>query len=297
MAGTGARDIKRKIKSVNSTRQITKAMELVSTAKLKVNRRKFESTRPFFEKTFNTVHEIFDREKSLKHPLLSAREVKKTLIIVITADRGLCGGYNVNVLRETEHLLSKLNAVTLVTVGKKAKDYFTRRNHDISLSLEGISEKPTKEDSKQIADKLVEMYMEEEIDEVYLVSTKMVSTISQVPNHVKILPMSLEKSSVDEEDGEKPEDIKPEDIEITTYSPSPEAVLNMIIPMYINSAILGALIESSCAEQAARRNAMESASDNAKEMIDSLSLTYNQARQAAITQEITEIVGGASALE
>ncbi len=298
MAGTGARDIKRKIKSVNSTRQITKAMELVSTAKLKVNRRKFDETKPFFEKTFETVHEIFENEKSLKHPLLSARDVKKTLIIVITADRGLCGGYNVNVLRETEHLVSKLGDCQLITIGKKAKDYFTRRNYDIVQSFEGISEKPTKEDSKQISDKLIEMFKAEEVDEVYMVSTKMISTISQVPEHVKILPMSLEKpSAIDEEDGLEAEQINPEDIEITTYAPSPEAVLNMVIPMYINSAILGALIESSCAEQAARRNAMESASDNAKEMIDSLSLSYNQARQAAITQEITEIVGGASALE
>ncbi len=298
MAGTGARDIKRKIKSVNSTRQITKAMELVSTAKLKVNRRRFEETQPFFNKTFETVHDIFENEKSLKHPLLSTREVKNSLVIVLTADRGLCGGYNVNILRETENILAKLGNVKLITVGKKAKDYFTRRNYDIVKSLEGISEKPSKEDSKMISDKLIEMFMAEEIDEVYMVSTSMVSTISQVPKHVKLLPMSLEKpGELEVEESLEEEKIAPEDIEITTYSPSPEAVLDMVIPMYVNSAILGALIESSCAEQAARRNAMESASDNAKEMIDSLSLTYNQARQAAITQEITEIVGGASALE
>lgn len=293
MAGTGARDIKRKIKSVNSTRQITKAMELVSTAKLKINRKRFDATKPFFTKTFKTVSEIFKNEKSLKHPLVNVREVKKSLIVVLTADRGLCGGYNVNVLRETEHLVAQLGDVSLITIGKKAKDYFSRRNYEIVLSLEGISEKPSKEDSKEICDKLVELYSAGEVDQVYMISTAMVSTISQVAKHEKLLPINFTE---EDSSGEK-QNLAPEDIEITTYAPSPEVVLDMIIPMYLNAAILGALIESSCAEQAARRNAMESASDNAKEMIDSLSLTYNQARQAAITQEITEIVGGASALE
>lgn len=293
MAGTGARDIKRKIKSVHSTRQITKAMELVSTAKLKINRRRFDATKPFFEKTFETVRDIFKNEKSLRHPLITAREVQKSLIVVLAADRGLCGGYNVNVLRETENLVSKLGAVSLITVGKKATDYFTRRNYEVVESLDGISEKPTKEDSKMISDKIISLFMAGEIDEAYIVSTEMVSTISQVAKSEKILPVNFTAFAGEE----KEEEIAPEDIEITTYSPSPELVLDMIIPMYVNSAVLGALIESSCAEQAARRNAMENASDNAKEMIDSLSLTYNQARQAAITQEITEIVGGASALE
>lgn len=293
MAGTGARDIKRKIKSVHSTRQITKAMELVSTAKLKINRRRFDATKPFFEKTFETVRDIFRNEKSLRHPLITAREVKKSLIVVLAADRGLCGGYNVNVLRETENLVSKLGAVSLITVGKKATDYFTRRKYEVVESLDGISEKPTKEDSKMISDKIISLFMAGEIDEAYIVSTEMVSTISQVAKSEKLLPVNFTAFAEEEKEAE----IAPEDIEITTYSPSPELVLDMIIPMYVNSAVLGALIESSCAEQAARRNAMENASDNAKEMIDSLSLTYNQARQAAITQEITEIVGGASALE
>ncbi len=291
MAGTGARDIKRKIKSVNSTRQITKAMELVSTAKLKANRRRFDSTKPFFDKTFNTINDIFKNEKSLNHPMVNPREVKSSLIIMITGDRGLCGGYNVNILRETERLMSGLKDVKLITVGKKAKDYFSRRNYDITQSFEGISEKPDKKDAKAISDKAIEMFRNEEVDEIYIVSTEMVSTISQVAGHIKLVPMSFD-SVQDTED--KVEESKRRNL--TTYSPSAEAVLDTIIPMYVNSTILGALIESSCAEQAARRNAMENASDNAKEMIDSLSLTYNQARQAAITQEITEIVGGASAL-
>ncbi len=290
MAGTGARDIKRKIKSVNSTRQITKAMELVSTAKLKANRRRFDSTKPFFDKTFNTIHDIFKNEKNLNHPMINPREVKSSLIIMITGDRGLCGGYNVNILRETERLMSGLNEVKLITVGKKAKDYFSRRNYDIVQSFEGISEKPEKKDAKAISDKAIEMFKNEEVDEIYIVSTEMVSTISQIAGHIKLVPMSFDLA----DNADEVEDNKRHNI--TTYTPSVEAVLDTIIPMYVNSTILGSLIESSCAEQAARRNAMENASDNAKEMIESLSLTYNQARQAAITQEITEIVGGASAL-
>ncbi len=293
MAGTGARDIKRKIKSVNSTRQITKAMELVSTAKLKANRKRFELTKPFFYKTLDAINDIFKKEKTLKHSLTTVRDVKSSLIVVVSADRGLCGGYNVNVMRETENLATRLNEVKLFTVGKRAKEYFGRRGYNIVESFEGISEKPTELDSKKISDKAIEMFLNGEIDEVYMVSTKMVSTISQVPNTLKMLPICFDTTI---EETEK-EEIAPEDIEIITYSPSPEAMLDMLIPMYVNSTILGTLIEASCAEQAARRNAMESASDNAKEMIDSLSLTYNQARQAAITQEITEIVGGASALE
>ncbi len=293
MAGTGARDIKRKIKSVNSTRQITKAMELVSTAKLKTNRRRFEKTKPYFKKTCDTINDIFDNEHNLRHPLINPREVKTSLIIVVSGDRGLCGGYNVNVFREVENLAEGLNKVKLITIGKKAKDYFSRRNYDIAYSYEGISEKPSKEDADDIEDNVINLYLNKEVDEAYLLYTEMISTISQVPKIVKILP--IKGRDEDGLEGENKE-VNPEDIEITTYSPSAEAVLDKIIPLYINSVVLGALIESSAAEQAARRNAMENASDNAKEMIDSLSLTYNQARQAAITQEITEIVGGASAL-
>ncbi len=293
MAGTGARDIKRKIKSVNSTRQITKAMELVSTAKLKTNRRRFEKTKPYFKKTCDTINDIFDNEHNLRHPLIDVREVKTSLIIVVSGDRGLCGGYNVNVFREAENLAKELKSVKLITIGKKAKDYFSRRNYDIEYSYEGISEKPSKEDADIIENNVIEMYLNKEVDEAYLLYTEMISTISQVPKYVKILPI---KGRDEDATSENNKIVNPEDIEITTYSPSPEAVLDKIIPLYINSVVLGALIESSSAEQAARRNAMENASDNAKEMIDSLSLTYNQARQAAITQEITEIVGGASAL-
>ncbi len=293
MAGSGARDIKRKIKSVNSTRQITKAMELVSTAKLKTNRRRFDSTKPFFDKTFETIQGIFKREKSLNHPLASIREVKSSLLIVSTADRGLCGGYNVNVLRESENLMSQLKDVKIMTIGKKARDYFNNRGYNVVESFEGISEKPKKEDANLISDKAIEMFINGDIDEIYMVSTSMQSTISQVPKHIKLLPIGV--NSDENNTDEKNKEVK-ENRSVMNYSPSPEIVLDMIIPMYVRSYVLGALIESSCAEQAARRNAMENASDNAKEMIDSLSLTYNQARQSAITQEITEIVSGASAL-
>ncbi len=299
MAGVGARDIKRKIKSINNTKQITKAMELVSTAKLKKNKQKFENTKPYFEKMISTVEDIVKNERNINSPLCEVREVNNSLYIIISADKGLCGGYNVNVLKEAKSQISSIDSTKLITIGKKSRDFFAKREYDIRKSFIGISEKPSYHDAKSIYSICSQMYMKKEIDEVYIVYTRMLSSISLVPTTVKLLPLSFEKNEVSKEP-EKVEGIMDEEVvekDLITYEPSPEEVLNMLIPKYLESIIYGALIETAAAEQSARRNAMESASDNAQEMIDTLTLNYNQARQAAITQEISEIVGGANALE
>ncbi len=296
MAGMGARDIRRKIKSINSTKQITKAMELVSTAKLKRNRRRFEATKPYFTKVLQTIHDIFDSENNIKHPLVSTREVKSSLFIVLTADRGLCGGYNVNVLKAASAEMAKVKNPKIIAIGRKAREFFSSRGYEIVETFEHISEKPSNEDAKKISELALKLYLDEEVDEIHLVSTKMLSTISQLARSSKVLPLVIEEDSKSEEEAEV-ESEGEDNGDIVTYAPSPEVVLDILMPKLVNSAVLSALIESSAAEQAARRNAMESASENAQEMIENLSLSYNQARQAAITQEITEIVGGANALE
>ncbi len=287
MAGAGAREIKRQIRSVNSTRQITKAMELVSTAKLKRAKDRVDITRPYFETVMRTVQDIMQNEKSLKHDYLNVRDVQKTLYIVVSADRGLCGGYNINVLKTTGADIESPDKSSVITIGKKARDFFAKEKVESLGEYVYISEKPTFADAQDIARKALKLYSDEQVDEIKLVYTRLISTIAQEPAILKLLPIEVPESE------EKTDDTG----EFVSYEPSAEMVLSYVIPKYMESTLFGALVESSAAEQAARRIAMENASDNADDMIATLSLTYNQARQAAITQEISEIVGGAEALK
>lgn len=292
MAGMGTRDIKRKIKSVNNTRQITKAMELVSTAKLKRAKDRMNLTRPYFETVLDAVHSIIESEKSLKHDFVTKREVRHTLYIVITGDRGLCGGYNINAMKAVANDIKDKEHSLIITIGRKAGGFFRANGFNVYESFEGISEKPEFMQAQAIGRLALTLYKQEKVDEIKFVYSKFISTISQEPEILKLLPVESRESEeveVEEDDGS--------DYEFITYEPSPEEVLSFIIPKYVSSTIYGGLIESAAAEQAARRVAMESASNNAEELIDDLTLSFNQARQAAITQEITEIVGGAEALK
>lgn len=288
--GMGTRDIKRKIKSVNSTKQITKAMELVSTAKLRRSKKKMEVTRPYFNSVLQTVQEIIESEKNLKHEYINAREVKNTLYIVVSADRGLCGGYNNNAIKTVVQDIKDPKNASIIAIGKKACDYFEKRNYNVVESYTYISENPTYENAKDISRVALKLYLDEKVDEIKFVYTTLISTISQEPVMLQLLPIVADENAVKKE-------VKETDFEFVSYEPSPEYVLGMIIPRYVESTIYGGMAESSASEQAARRIAMESASDNADDLISSLTLTYNQARQGAITQEISEIVGGAEALK
>jgi len=290
MAGAGIRDIKLKIQSVNSTRQITKAMELVSTAKLKRAKDRVDITRPYFETVMSTVQDIIRNEKSLKHDYLNVRDVKKTLYIVVSADRGLCGGYNINVLKRTLADFDSHDKAACITIGKRAKDFFRKNEVESLGEYLYISEKPTFADAQDIARKALKLYTDEKVDEIKLVYTRLISTIAQEPHMLKLLPVEMPEEEVKEDSDDEMK-------EFVSYEPSAEAVLSYVIPKYMESTLFGALVESSASEQAARRMAMENASDNADDMIATLSLTYNQARQAAITQEISEIVSGAEALK
>ena len=285
------RDIKRRIRSVSNTKQITKAMELVASAKLRKSREKLEKTRPYFNTVVRSIQEILSSTTGLRHPFLEEREVKRSLYIVITGDRGLAGGYNSNVIRLAEGHMKESNVeVTVVPIGQKGRDYFKKRNYDISGEFVHISEDPRFHHAATIGDLVVELYRKKEIDEVHLVYSHFKSTISQEARMMKLLPAE------NINDGSEGKSAMAQDT-VVEYEPSPEEVLDYLIPKYVNSTIYGALIEAFASEQGARRVAMESATDNAEEMIDDLMLKFNRARQASITQEISEIVGGAEALK
>jgi F-type H+-transporting ATPase subunit gamma len=287
MALMGTRDIKRKIKSINSTMQITKAMELVSTAKLKRAKNRLERTKPYFDTVYSTVQEILRTEKNLKHEFLTKRDVNKTLYIIITGDRGLCGGYNNNAMKIISEDVTDKSKAGLITIGKKSRDYFTKNGFEVMKNYIQISENPQYSHAQEIARTALHWFANEKVDEIKLVYTQMNSAISQEAKMIQLLPVT----------GDGVESIEAKRSGYTNYEPSPEKVLGYVIPKYIESVIYGALIESSASEQAARRLAMESASDNAVDMIQELEISFNKARQAAITQEISEIVGGSEALK
>ncbi|MCF6093225.1 F0F1 ATP synthase subunit gamma [Microaerobacter geothermalis] len=282
----GTREIKRRIKSVQNTRQITKAMEMVAAAKLRRSQERAEQSRPYAEKMREVIASIAAGSKGMKHPMLISREVKKTGYLVITSDRGLAGGFNGNILRKVVSTIRERHKsqdeYAIFVVGRKGRDFFKRRNYPLIGEVIGLSDYPTYADISQLASKAVGMYADGTFDELYLVYNKFVSAIQQVPTEQKLLP--LEQVSVEE---------KTLSYE---YEPSSEEVLAELLPKYAETLIFSALLDSKASEQGARMTAMGSATDNATEMISKYTLMYNRARQASITQEISEIVGGANAL-
>lgn len=279
------RDIKRRVKGISNIKQITKAMELVSSAKLRKARTRLEKSRPYYVTVRENIQRVLS-STTMNHPLLQSREVMNSLYIVLSSDRGLAGGYNSNIIRLVEsEIKHKKDKVSLIVVGTKARDYFKRRGYNILVDYAGISEEPEFSDARKIGRLAMELFKDKKVDEINLVFTKFLGTLSYEPKIIKLLPS--EEISNDSE-------IKSVDME---FEPSADEVLNYLIPKYIESSIYGALIEASCSEQGARRAAMESATDNAEEIIDELKISYNRARQAAITMELSEIVTGAEALK
>lgn len=279
------REIKRRIKGIGSTRQITKAMELVSSTKVRKRRIKLEKTRPYYNTVLKSIKEVL-KNVNINHPLLQEREVKKSLYITINADRGLAGGYNSNINRLIDNKFkNNKDSISLITVGTKSRDFFKGRNYNILESFVGISEEPDFSDAREIGKLAMDLYIKGEIDEINVVFTEFVSTISYKPQIIKLLP----SEKIKKEEG------KPS--AIVDFEPSPEEVLEYLIPKYVESSIYGALIEASTSEQSARRSAMSAATDNANEIIDELNMVYNRARQSAITMELSEIVAGAEALK
>lgn len=285
LAGS-TRDIKRRIRGISNTRQITKAMELVSSAKLRRAREKMEKSRPYYNTVYENIRNALLNAENMSHPYLDIRDVKNTLYVVITADRGLAGGFNSNIIRKVENeIKDKKDQSCLIVVGLKGREYFKRRGYNVVEEFVGMTEEPSFSHAQSIGKVVMDMYRKEEVDEVKIVYTEFITTISQNIVELKLLPNEKIKENMDEKGS------------VIEYEPSPEEVLDYLIPKYIESVIYGALIESSSSQQGARRTAMESATDNADEMIEELQLSYNRARQAAITAEISEIVTGAEALK
>ena len=289
MAGAGIKEIKTRINSVNSTKQVTKAMELVASSKMRKAKDRALASRPYFNTMYDTVRDIATNTRGVRNVFLKQREVKNRCYIVVAGDRGLAGGYNSNILKLTlSHMNGKKEKI--MPVGKKATEFFEKRGYNILKSQESV-EKCGYEETLAFAQEVMDLYKKGEVDEVYIAYTEFVSPLTQNPKLLKVLPLSFknEENKETKEQAAKRARVQ--------YLPSAEVVLGHIIPKYVSGVIYGGVIESFASEQAARRTAMSSATDNADEMLSNLELSYNRARQSAVTGEIIDIVGGVEALK
>ncbi|WP_309123236.1 ATP synthase F1 subunit gamma [Paenibacillus sp.] len=282
----GMRDIKRQIKSTQNMKQITKAMEMIASARLRRAQEAAQSARPYAEKLREVIGSI-SSAGGVNHPMLEKRTIKRTGYIVITSDRGLAGGYNANLLRKVmltirEKHKSNKDEYLIYVLGRKGRDFLRRRGIPIAQEIVGLPDFPRFSDIKDVANGAVKAYEEGAIDELVLVYNEFRSVISQTPVDKTLLPLG-----------------EPEKSDSTTaayeFEPSPEVVLNHILPRYAETLVYSAVLEGKASEFGARMTAMSNASKNATKFINSLTLQYNRARQASITQEITEIVAGANA--
>lgn len=278
-----AQDIRRRIKSVKSIEQITKAMKMVAAARLRKAQEKAASSQPYTEKILQVLASVANGAPDAAHPLLEIREVKNVAYLVISADKGLAGAYSSNVIKQALIQIGSKNDISLITVGRKSRDYFKRRGYTVAEEYTGFSEKPDYHHAMKIATSLAEGFTAGVYDEIHLVYTKFQSALTQTPTSVKLLPIGDIAT-----DGGHQEYI---------FEPSAEEVLKFLLPQYLQSVIYGALLQSAASELGARMTAMGAATENAEELIAKLVLNYNKIRQATITREISEIVGGAEALK
>ncbi len=281
MAGVSTKEIKNRIRSMESTKQITKAMEMVAASKLRKAQTQVLNSRPYFEILYSTINDIVDSTRDFSSPYLTQRPVKRVAYVVIAGDRGLAGGYNSNVLKLAFADMEGTDT-TVLPIGKKAADFFKTRKLPLLTENYKEAEDVSVGDCFSMAKQLCKAYLAGEFDEIRLGYTNFVSVLSQTPAQLRLLPLLRQPTR---REGTVASEI--------LYEPNGEEVFDAIVPEYLGGIIYGALCESRAAEQAARRTAMDSATQNADEMIADLSLKFNRARQAAITQEITEIVAGA----
>ncbi|MBQ3491610.1 MAG: ATP synthase F1 subunit gamma [Oscillospiraceae bacterium] len=279
MAGVSTKEIKTRIRSMESTRQITRAMEMVASAKLRKAQVKAMACRPYFETLYRAMWDIVDTGSDFSSPFLQKKDGNKAVFVLISGDRGLAGGYNNNVQKL---LLSQMEGkdAAVLPMGKKGADYL--KSHEIKMLTEQYTQAETVSlgDCFSVAKQLCKGFKNGEIDEVFVIYTKFRSVLSQEPMCLQLLPLQRSEEKVSKRTQE------------IVYEPDGATVFDAIVPEYLGGVLYGALCESRASEQAARRTAMDAATENAGEMIDALSLQFNRARQAAITQEITEIVAG-----
>ena len=286
------RDIRIRLKSIDSTKKITESMRMIATRKVQRTKQRMEQNRAYSEQSAKIIKNMAANNNFVENAYITGHEYKeneehgKPVIIVITGDRGLCGGYNINVEKEAGSLAKKIGDADFITVGTKGRDYFRRRKKNIIQSVKGMSESPFYKDAQGIGEIVLEKFNLKAASQVYLVYTQYISMLSQTPKFMRLLPLDL--------------DIAPEkknEIDEMIYETEADELFKYAVSAYIHGRIFGAMLESAVCEQCARLTGMDSAVKNSEKIIDSLTLQYNQMRQSAITQEIAEIVGGKNAIE
>ena len=278
-------DIRRRIKSVKNIQQITKAMKMVAAARLRKAQERALASKPYTDNIIEMLLNVAQGVGDISHPLLTVREVKKIGYLILTADKGLAGAYSSNAIKEALPFVQGKANVGISTVGRKSRDYFKRRGYTVDHEYTGFSEKPTYQDAVQLAKEMAEAYLSAQYDEIHVVYTRFYSPGHFKPESVKLLPLDSPKREGGTATGQP-----------IIFVPSAAEVLDALLPKYLETVIYGALIQSAASELGSRMLAMSSATDNAEELISKLILNYNKVRQANITREISEIVGGAEAL-
>ena len=277
-------DIRRRIKSVKSIQQITNAMNMVATSRLRKAKEAAVANKPYADKMAQVVSDIAANAGDFSHPLLEVRQEGKKLILVMASDKGLAGAYASNAFKEAVAGIEDKSNTEIVAVGRKTDAFFRNRDYEVAKSYIGISERPSYDDAKEIAVDLISRFVSGEVKEISMVYTRFVSAISCVPETVQLLPFG----NLAGQGGTNAEYI---------YEPDAQSVLGYMLPQYLVTTIYAALLQAAASELSSRMNAMSNATDNAQELIAKLDLHYNKVRQAGITREITEIVGGAEALK
>lgn len=291
----GITEIRGRMRSIQQTLKITNAMYLISSAKVKKARKQLQEVEPYFDRLAKTILDIFRHSPQLQHRYIEGhhkpKEERKTGFVVITGDKGLAGAYNHNVLKLAESYLARKQDSTLFLIGQMGRHYFEKKNIPIDAEFMYTAQDPTLDRAQDICDTLVDLYERGALDEIYLVFTHSYSAMRMEPEIIKLLP--LDRAMLSARRGLSEAD---QYRDVVRYEPSPEAVLDVLVPGVIRGYIFAALVESFCSEQSSRMSAMDSALESARDMLKTLSLEFNRARQGAITQEITEIAGGAEAL-
>ncbi len=283
------RDIKRRKGSIQSTQQITKAMKLVSTVKLQRAKSNAEKSKTYFRAMYDTVHSILKKTQNLEHRYLKAGESGKKGVIVITSNRGLAGGYNSNVVKLITKGELANEDLAIYSIGKKGRDALSK-NYEIVEDYSDFIEEPVYAEAMKVSAQVLSDFEEGKISEIYLAYTGFKNTVSHIPTLLRLLPVSVEDTMEEDETESETDNV------LMNFEPAEEEALDLLVPKYITSLIYGAMIEAVASENGARMQAMDSATSNAEEMIDSLTLMYNRARQGSITQELTEIIAGANAI-
>ncbi|MBQ8730605.1 MAG: ATP synthase F1 subunit gamma [Lachnospiraceae bacterium] len=280
------RDIKRRKQSIQSTGQITKAMKLVSTVRFQKAKSKAENAKPYFDHMYEAVFSILGKSQNIQHRYLTPGNSDKKAVIVVTANRGLAGGFNTNITKLITRGEFAKEDIVVYAVGRKGRDILKRRGYKVVADFSDVINEPTYSDAMQIGQEVLDAFAKGEIGEIYMAYTSYKNTVSHTEKLIKLLPVESDASEEENDKFSAP----------MNYENDEEETLDIIIPKYINSLIYGALMESVASENAARMTAMDNATNNAEEMISELALKYNRARQGSITQELTEIIGGANAI-